>query len=570
MMNAGRAAGASGFAPKKFHSVSAGFNWIIFLSLAFLMLLCMMAGAGWYPLLSPDEAKHAGIVHDMWAARQYLIPRINGLPTLDGAPLYYWLSLGFLFLFGAQEWTLRLPSAISVALILVVMVRVWHVGLPPRSLWVWVLLLVSQPALMLAGRFAAPDMLNVFLLAAALGCFLRAACCVEMGNWSGPWTMSAWFATALLGLGAGPLAVFLPMIVVGLWLMLRRRFDILASLCWWPGVPAVVLLLLPWQLSAEAQYPGIIAATLQKQLRSLIEHGSHGWTTLGHSACWPLMLAGILPLVVCLYRYRDPVRRQVLRTPVAGLMAVWLAVLIPLHPLMTMTVAGHAMVLVIPLLYFGVLAMVPGDGGPTWEDARAWLAYVMLVAVVAGVGLHFFAQRLSKVFPVTQVISKYYSPTTDKVIMLDRYEYEFNFYMRSPKLVYVAADWSLENAGRAPSWKKALLESAGFAPETAKRLLLTTRLSEGLSEGLSEDLAHEGEAKGGNGAGSGDFTLDDLLDKLCERRVVNLWIIGSEDAPRRHAILADLTTFVGTGKVRAWYLDEGVELARCALWSRQG
>ena len=70
----------------KFHSVSNEINWNVLLWLIVGVLLFAMLGTGSYPLLGPDESRHAGIVHDMWAARQYLVPRVDGLPMLDGKP----------------------------------------------------------------------------------------------------------------------------------------------------------------------------------------------------------------------------------------------------------------------------------------------------------------------------------------------------------------------------------------------------------------------------------------------------------------------------------------------------
>jgi len=502
-------------------------NWNTLVWLTIAALFASMIGAGSYPLLGPDEARHAGIVHDMWAAQQHLLPRVDGFPALDAAPLYYWLSMGFLFLFGVEEWAVRLPSALSAALALGVMAKVLSPWRLRRALVTLVILFLAQPGLVMAGRFASPDMLNILLLTVAVGSFLQAANRLEAGQSPAPWIMGAWVGTALLGLGAGALAVGVPLIIVCSWLALRRRFDIMRALCWWRGLSLAAALILPWLWMAARQYPGIVASMLEKQALAVFGHARYGWVEPCREPCGLLLLGGILPILICLYRFRDPVRRQAIRTPTAGLMAVWLAVLVPLHPLVVMTVVGPAAILAVPLLYFGVLALVPGGRGRSWEDACAWLLHVVLIVGVGMVGLRFFGQRASTMPAVVQVVSELYRPTTDKVILLDRYDYEFSFYMRSPKLVYVVSDWVAGGDG-APmaSWQRELLGSARFAPDTAQRLLLT----------------HQA-----------------FLEKLCEPRVVNLWVIGSERAVERHPILSGLTQVVDTGTVRAWYLDAGDE-----------
>ena len=521
---------------KKFHLVSDGIDSTVLVWVAIAALCLLSLGTASYALLSPYEARHAGIVHDMWAGRQYLMPRVDGLPVLDGAPLYYWVSLAFLFVFGVHEWVLRLPSVVSAALTLVFLVRVLSPGLPPPALRTLIVLFLLQPALMVAGRFVSPDMLNILLLTVAAGGFLRAALAVENGCAAPFWNICAWVGTALLGLGAGPIAMAVPLSIVSSWLAIRGRCRVIGALCWCPGLLAIVLLTLPWLWLAAGQYSGVVAHMFKRSVFGLLDYGHYLWTEPTYRLCLIPLAGGGLPLLACLYRYRDPARRLAVRNPVGGFMAVWLAVLVPLHPLVTMTLAGHAAVAVVPLLYFGAQALSPGPRGHGWRDVRAWGLHLALAGAVGAASLCFLSKQVSAILPVTEALGRRYQATTDKVILLDRYDYEFNFYMRSPKLVYVAADWSGADGPAAPPWKKELLESARFAAETSGHLLLD----------------HE-----------------EFLRKLCERRVVNLWIIGSEQAAANHPILFDLTALPGTGKVRAWYLATGMDPGQCAGWGQR-
>lgn len=515
-----------------------------------LTLACLMLGAAAYPFLTPDEARHAGIVHDMWAAKQYLIPRVDGFPVLDGAPLYYWLSLGFVSVFGAHEWVLRLPSAIAASALLVVFARTFLPASMRRQAVLRLLLamFLLQPALHLAGRFASPDMLNVLLLTLSLGCFRQASRQVEHDRRPVAWALGGWAAMALLGLSAGPLAVLPPLLTLALWLFLRRRLGLMASLCWWPGIVIVVVSLMPWLVLANAAYPGIVAAMFHEQMLSVIGGGRGGWALPEFGLGWLLMLAGGLPLVICLHRYRDPARLAALDAATTGLMAAWLAVLVPLHPLMTSSVAGHGLVVVVPLLYFGLLALMPMRTRPVREPAlAAWMAFVCAAVVVGGGGAYFFSRQVSNMLPVAQAIRPHYNANTDKAIMLDRFDHAFNFYMRSPKLVYVATNWEVEDDAPQPRWKREFSVAARFVPETANRLMLSTRPR------LSQ----------------GEPAYDALRKRLCEKRAVNLWVIGSEQSSRHHPILADLTLLEGTGKVRAWYLAAASSPAHCILWAPQ-
>lgn len=523
-MVTGGAAAAPDSSPTELFSIPGRASWRMIALFTMAALAYFSVGLGSYSLLSPHEARHAGIVHEMWAARHYLMPRIDGVPVLDGAPLYYWLSAGFVSVFGVGEWVLRLPSALSAALLLAVATQALHRYLSSRVFFALFALSLIQPSLVMAGRFAAPDMLNASLLAVALGGFLRAAFQWERGKDAQPWLLAAWIGTGLLGLGAGPLAIFTPLLVVGVWLLARRRRDTFKALCWWPAMLAGACIVLPWLGLVAHRYPGIVPAMLEKQFFGLLGHGHDGWGRNELQLRAMLLLLACLPVALTLYQYRDAQRRASLHGPLAGFMAVWLVVLVPLHPLLAPTVAGPAAVIVVPLLYFSGHALAFGVQASRSQARCAWGAYIAATALASMVAVAFFVPRLSAVPPVARAISSQYRSTTDKVIMLDRYDYEFNFYLSSPKLVFIATDWTLDPERPGAGWQQDFTHAAAFASQTAERMLLT----------------HE-----------------QFVERLCERRVVNLWVVGSDASLERHPILSDLTPIVAEGTVRAWYLEAG-------------
>lgn len=528
-MHADGARSSPGCARITLHSVSSRIDWKTAVLLFAAVLLFSVLGAN-HPLLIPGEARHAGIVHDMWAAQQYLMPRIDGLPVLDGAPLHYWVSLFFVELFGASEWVARLPSALAAAVTLVFLVRLWLPRISVGAVVPLVVMFLIQPAVVVASRYASADMFNVMLLALSVGSFLLAVECVEQHRQAGGQILRAWIACALLGLAAGPMAIAVPLIIVFLWLAMRRKARLIRLMCWWPGPLSAAALILPWYVLVADRYPGIVTTILHKQALQLWDGGRHSWAEMGCFGYGLLLFGGLVPLMVCLYRYWDANRRQALRTPVAGLMATWLVVVLFLHPVLAMTAVGPAALVTIPMLYFAFVALMPDAKGWRSRDSWAWALHILVAGVVTSAGVYLAGKQSSTLPTLTSVVGELYRSATDKVILLDRYDYEFNFYMRSPKLVYVVSDWRI-GVDASPSWKTELAESAPFAPQTAARMLLTS---------------------------------NDLVQKLCERRVVNLWVIGSEQAASRHPILRDVPIYFGRTDVRVWYLDAESYLPRCA------
>lgn len=506
-------------------------GWLYWTALGAAGLACLIAMLMAGPVLSPEEARHAGIVHDMWAARQYLVPRVNGLPVLDGAPLYYWLAVGFVSLFGLHEWTLRLPSVVAALVTVWVMVRVWDTRRYRWRMPALVALGLVQPALVIAGRLAAPDMVNVCLLTIALSCFARAAADIDGGTHAGRWVVGAWAACALLTLGAGPLAPVVPLIMLAAWLALRGRLGRLRGFWSWQGFLVASAIVLPWWSIVSATYPGIFSAMVLHQIRSIFRERIIDWTDPSLELGLILILAALLPSAACICTRRRSVA-ALLRHPATGLMAVWLVVGLLLYPVTSMTPAGAAAAIAVPLLYFVMVSLGVDEAGDG-KRLRLCLLYLGLAVAAVFTALNLCTARGSDVLELAKALAPRYLPTIDKVIMLDRYDYEFSFYIRSPKLVYVVTDWSSAAEADAPGWKRELAESGMFAPETARRMLLG---------------------------------YDGFHERLCERRAINLWVIASEATAGRHAILAGQHPLEGTGNLRAWYFPAEFVPANCGVY----
>lgn len=505
-------------------------GWLNWIALGGAGLACLIAMLVAGPVLSPEEARHAGIVHDMWAARQYMVPRVNGLPVLDGAPLYYWLAVGFVSVLGLHEWTVRLPSTFAALITVWVMVRVWDTrryGWPVLAL---AALGMVQPALVIAGRLAAPDMVNVCLLTIAVGCMARAAANIEGGVDAGRWVVGAWAASALLALGAGPLAPVIPFVMLSAWLALRGRLGLLRAFWSSHGFLVASAIVVPWWSVVSAMYPGIFTAMLHRQAVSILRDRVVDWADPSIELGLILIFAALLPSVACISRWRGSLA-SLLQNPDTGLMSVWLVVGLLLYPALSMTPAGAAAAIAVPLFYFVMVSLGADDAGD-WKRLRLCLLYLGLAVAAVFTALILCTARGSDVLTLAKALGPRYLPSIDKVIMLDRYDYEFSFYMRSPKLVYVVSDWASANDSDAPAWKKELAEAGRFAPETARRML----------------LGHAG-----------------FHERICERRAVNLWVIASEAAARRHMVLADLDPIEGTGRLRAWFLPAEATLQHCRL-----
>jgi 4-amino-4-deoxy-L-arabinose transferase-like glycosyltransferase len=87
--------------------------------LRFVLLLSFMAallytfGSARLPFLGSDEPRYAQVAKEMLQSREYLLPRLAGLPWYEKPVMLYWLLICSYKIFGVSEFSSRLPSALA-------------------------------------------------------------------------------------------------------------------------------------------------------------------------------------------------------------------------------------------------------------------------------------------------------------------------------------------------------------------------------------------------------------------------------------------------------------------------
>ena len=78
-----------------------------------LLLACLWAiligvGLAIRPLFPIDETRYAAVAWEMWVRNDFLVPRLNGEAYSHKPPLLFWLMQLTWWLFGVNDWSLRL------------------------------------------------------------------------------------------------------------------------------------------------------------------------------------------------------------------------------------------------------------------------------------------------------------------------------------------------------------------------------------------------------------------------------------------------------------------------------
>lgn len=184
---------------------------------ALLVLVLVMARLGAAPLFDVDEGAFAEATREMVASGDYGFPTLDGAPRFDKPILIYWLQAASVRVLGANEWALRLPSALCFWLWC--LATAWFAG----RRWGWRTGLLAGTVLatsagpLVIGRACTADALLDLLLALTLFDAWRH---LETGRRAPLLRAYLWIGLGLLA--KGPIALIIPAAASLLYLAVLR------------------------------------------------------------------------------------------------------------------------------------------------------------------------------------------------------------------------------------------------------------------------------------------------------------------------------------------------------------
>jgi 4-amino-4-deoxy-L-arabinose transferase-like glycosyltransferase len=119
------------------------------------------------PLIDRDEPRFAEASREMIQRRDYVVPYFNNQLRLDKPPLAYWAQIASYRVFGANDFSARLPSAIAAALV-ALSLYAWglHIGSERVGWWAAMIFTLSLQTF-IHGKAAVADMWLVFFMTLA-------------------------------------------------------------------------------------------------------------------------------------------------------------------------------------------------------------------------------------------------------------------------------------------------------------------------------------------------------------------------------------------------------------------
>ena len=218
------------------------------------ILLLNLGGAA---LFEPDEGRNAEIAREILLLKDWVTPHYDFIPRLDKPMLFFGLVALSYKLFGISEWAARLPSALAALACLCITYR-FASSLFGRRAGLWsALILLSSMEFFAMSRAVLMDMTLTCFVSLALWSFCLGQRGFESARGKRQFLLM-YAAVAIAILLKGPIGFLLPAGVIGIYLLVTKRWSLLRQMQIPLGIALVILTVVPWYLAAESSNPGYL------------------------------------------------------------------------------------------------------------------------------------------------------------------------------------------------------------------------------------------------------------------------------------------------------------------------
>jgi len=479
------------------------------------MALVWLGSTGWArPLMLPDEGRYVGVAWEMLRSGDWLTPTLDGLPYFHKPPLFYWLTALGMGVMGANEWAARVAPLLggtASATAVYLFGRRWIDG---RTAKAAVAALLSQPMYFLAAQFANMDMLVAGGLTVTILWLAHCALMLEAGL-DVRWHLHGAYGAAALGmLAKGLIALVIPAMVIGTWLVTRRRWRVMQGLWSWTAAVVLLAIAAPWFVAMQLRYPEFLDYFFVVQ--HFQRFTGSGFNNVRPVWFYPvILLALMLPWSPWLLRAaREHATDASRRSAIAQLLWWWVIIAVVFFSIPRSKLIGYILPALPPLAMMAGLGVTAGLGA-SQAPPRGWRA-VLAFGALLGLSVVAYAswrpQGSSR--ELGRTLAAHHRPD-EPIFLVEGYRFDLPFYAKLRSPVAVVDDWSSPQIALRDNWRKELADAAHFAQGTDASVLVEP---------------------------------GDLAGALC-RSPVN-WVVGQEASLNHLAARADATAvFTGHGVV---------------------
>lgn len=447
-------------------------------ALVALWILAWLAATAWArPLMLPDEGRYASVAWEMLRSGDWLTPTLNGLPFFHKPPLFYWITGAALSVAGLTEIAARAASIVGGglgALSLYLFTQYWFDPASARRV-LWVLLV--QPLFFVGAQFANLDMLVAGCITAAVLALAHAALCFEQGLAHRRASLLGYVFAALGVLAKGLIGFVIPAMVVGLWLLVRRRWRTLWALISPTGVVLFLLIAAPWFFAMQQRFDDFLHYFFVVQ--HFQRFAASGFNNVQPAWFYPAVLA-LMSLPGLLWSRGLLTRGYFTGAPavspehvaVRQLMGMAVFCVVLFFSLPQSKLLGYILPAVAPLAWLmadaSAASVAAGPSRQRWWWATLALSAALGLSVVAGL---VWDQRHST--RSLGIALRDHRAAGEPVYFLKGYRYDVPFYARLQDPVVLVDDWDDPQIAVRDNWRKEISDAGQFSHVRAAQLLMT-------------------------------------------------------------------------------------------------
>jgi 4-amino-4-deoxy-L-arabinose transferase-like glycosyltransferase len=292
-------------------SISAARRNRVFISLIVLVWAVIYLGCLFQPPLMDDaDTVHAEAAREMVEHNDWVTLKINGNANQDGfrylekAPLMYWLVAASYKVFGVHDWSARLPIALGMLALLLVVYRIGRRFYSDEGGLYAALALATGFGPFIYTRFMIPEMLVALWLAMGFDFFLESLEQSERGEQPSLWVCWGLAATMALNvLTKGLIGLVFPIGTILIYLLLTKNLRHLLRLRLFSSFLVFLVIAAPWHLLAGIRNPAQGEArgffwfyfVNEHFLRFLKKRFPADYDTVPLWLFWGLMLVWLMP-----------------------------------------------------------------------------------------------------------------------------------------------------------------------------------------------------------------------------------------------------------------------------------
>ena len=266
--------------------------------IALLVLFLSMDGLGDRKLANPDEGRYSEISREMALSGDFITPRLNGLKYFEKPPLQYWATAISFKLFGENEFTARLYTALCGLGCILLMAYVGKRLYDAETGLLTGLVMLSAPYFAAMNEIVTLDMGLTFWMTLSVASFLIANA-ADAESSRKRWLWWAWAGMSGAVLSKGLIGIVFPAAALVLYCAVQRNTRLLHKLEWRTGLAIFFAIAAPWFIIVSMRNPEFahfffIHEHFERFLTTTHKRVQPWWFFV------PILFAGFLPWAVAL------------------------------------------------------------------------------------------------------------------------------------------------------------------------------------------------------------------------------------------------------------------------------